>query len=303
MTRRLTRTFVSLALTGVAALASLNVGAVTIHVVLPSEDAHYVTVLESIRESLGARASVSVATDGGLPENADAIVTVGVAATRLVAESGDKRPSFAVMIPASSWRVIVANQSHLPRTAVFLDQPFLRQLALIEAVLPAARDVGVLLGPVSMAEDEAISAAANELGLRIHAARPATPEDIIPAASSVLRRSDALLAVPDPTVYNRSSVRGVLVTSFRMRRPLFGFSEAWVQAGAVAAVFSTPVQVGADLADMLHAWLDDPHSIPAPRSPVRFSIAVNRQVAFALGINAPTDEFLQRIVDGAGGRP
>ena len=64
----------------------------------------------------------------------------------------------------------------------------------------------------------------------------ATPA-MLPAALARLSSSaDALLAVPDTTVYKRETVKALLLFSFRHKLPLIGLSEAWVQAGALYAL-------------------------------------------------------------------
>jgi len=57
--------------------------------------------------------------------------------------------------------------------------------------------------------------------------------------------SDVLLAVPDSEIYNSNSIRNILLSSYRRGIPLVGFSQAYVKAGALCAIFSTPEQLAA----------------------------------------------------------
>ena len=77
---------------------------------------------------------------------------------------------------------------------------------------------------------------------------------------------------------------------------MFAFSRAYVDAGALAAVFTTPQQVATDVVNWLNGLPPGRLTLPAPRAPESFEIAVNRQVARALGILLPSDEELLRLM-------
>jgi ABC-type uncharacterized transport system substrate-binding protein len=114
----------------------------------------------------------------------------------------------------------------------------------------------------------------------------------------VLRGSDAFIAIPDPLLSRPSSARTILLTSYRFQKPVIAFSRAYVEAGALAAVFSTPESVAADVASWLDAGSGKTLKLPGLRGPASFEIAVNRQVARALGIRVPDDDELRRLTAG-----
>jgi hypothetical protein len=55
---------------------------------------------------------------------------------------------------------------------------------------------------------------------------------------------DALLAVPDPLVFNSQTAANILAAAYRRRIPLIGFSPAYTRAGALVSLYSTPDQIG-----------------------------------------------------------
>ena len=97
--------------------------------------------------------------------------------------------------------------------------------------------------------------------------------------------------------FNRASARNVLLSVHRWRVPLFGISAAYVRAGALAAVYSTPRQIGRQLAEALAAIAPDgPIELPAPRYPKYFELGVNYRVAEALGLAVADEAALQRAL-------
>lgn len=290
MARRL-RTLAFIALVAAAPAAAEPLPRV--HFALSSEAAPYMELVEAAVAELEGLAEVDSAPLGPVPDDAEVIVTVGVAAAQALIRTDDARPVFSVLIPAATWRMLHDDPAR-PRTALFLDQPFQRQVAMVRALLPPVRDLGVVLGPVSASMHQDLLDAAQAHGLRLQAARIEEADETLAAMTAVLRRSDALLALPDPMVFNRYTVQGALLTGFRMRRPVFGFSEAWVTAGALASVHSTPAQSGSELGGLIADWLAEGGELPPPAKPRLYTLSVNRQVAHALDLALPTDALLQQ---------
>ena len=59
---------------------------------------------------------------------------------------------------------------------------------------------------------------------------------------------------------------------------------------------TTPQQVATDVVNWLNGLPPGRLTLPPPRAPESFEIAVNRQVARALGILLPSDEELLRLM-------
>ena len=252
--------------------------------------------------SIGGRSLIELTE---LPERVDdprlagvsVLVAVGVRAMRAAAERSDLPPTLNVLVPRASYeRVLAESARRRPRTqfsVIYLDQPLSRQLALIRALFPGKPRVGVLLGPESSAFLPRLRAEEARGGPGVVSEKVLSELEIIPALARVLREADLLLALPDSTVFTRDSARPILLTAYRHRKPMLGFSQAYVNAGALAAVFSTPAQIARQTAEILDSSLARRSSLPVASHPRYFSVAVNRAVARGLAIEAPADEALR----------
>ena len=236
--------------------------------------------------------------DAALLERADLVLAVGhAAAERALRESA--RPVLAVLVALRD--VDRLNRAHPERGlgALVLDQPLERHLRLVRAVLPDAKRVGVLLGPDSVTQLPSLNRAAAALQFQadVHEARQAA--DLVPALDHLLFAGDALLPLPDGLVSGPAAARTILLTSYRHRRPVFAHSAAYVTAGALAAVFSTPEHVAVDVADLLAGATEPSGLVRRIHSPRRFDVAVNRAVARALGLVVADEPALrERIANG-----
>jgi len=219
------------------------------------------------------------------------LVSVGSQATLEVSRLASAPPVLAVLLPRATFEYILAQRPPQAAaasgalTAIYLDQPLGRQLRLIGAALPGMRDVGVLLGPTSSAKLGRLQAAAAATGFRLTPAILGNEAPLIPALRDVLADCDVLLALPDPRVYNKSTAQSILLTTYRRRVPVVGFSKAYTTAGALLSLYSTPEQVAEEVVSVVDALPDTgPLHLPPPSYPRLYSVATNPHVAHSLGL-------------------
>ncbi len=234
------------------------------------------------------------------------VVAVGTPAMTAMARRPPNVPVLNVLVPRASFRSLVRTS---PRTqdsklfsAVFFDQPWARQLSLIRNTVPGRR-VGILLGKDSADLSATLLTAARDAHMVASIEMVADEADLLPALKRLLPNSDSLLAVPDATIYNRSNIATILLTSYRAKVPLFGFSPSYVKAGALAAVYSQPAQIALQVAEIIQN-LPASGSLPAPQSPRYFSVNVNPQVRLSLELSMDDEaQLLQKLRQGPEGTP
>ncbi|WP_172599999.1 ABC transporter substrate-binding protein [Sulfuricystis multivorans] len=276
-------------------LVSEALAAPLVWVVLAESGAVHLETANDLKAALTGTADVRVDRGAelfaGRGARPDLIVTVGTAALDGALEqlpkkdaSWSKIPLIATLVPQSiveARRAIVGSR---PFAAVVLDQPLARQLALIRRALPESRRVGVLPGPLTRPRLAEIEKEAHSRGLQLvvgPAVRAA--EDIYPSLKEVLISADVVLALPDPLIYNAGTLQNILLTTYRARVPLVAFSSAYVKAGALLAVYSSPSQVARQTAKVVRDWLRE-----RKLSPIvfirEFTVVANDRVAASLGL-------------------
>lgn len=216
------------------------------------------------------------------------VVAVGIAAQRGMQElfAGDPTPPplLSVLVPRLSFERLVdpARLRAGSVSAVFIDQPAARQLDLIRLALPAVRRVGILVGDVSRTQGATLERAARERGMQLLSS-PVAGGGLFAALQSLLIDAEVLLAQPDPGVFNSETAANILTAAYRRQVPLVGFSPAYVKAGALLALYSTPIQVGARGGEVLRQALAG-RPLPPPQWPRDFVVGVNQDVARSLGL-------------------
>jgi ABC-type uncharacterized transport system substrate-binding protein len=277
------------------------------HLILSEDAAAYQEVANAFRTGIGPQqnvkvlslADVGVAQVQSLTRGSDLVVPVGVKATRFVAaHHAGQAPVLALMIPRATSESLKwpAGLARKKISAVFIDQPPERSLALVEAAFPAARNVGLVISSENEAVAKALAREAARRNLRLHVETVTAPEALSSALRRVLSESDVLLLVPDAIAINAGNAQNVLLTTYRFRIPVIGFSQGLTKAGAVASVYSSPAQIGLQ-GGQSALRLDEVGELPSPRHARESSLAFNPHVARSLGLVLPDDAEIRRKLE------
>ncbi|MBI3285430.1 MAG: hypothetical protein HYZ65_11375 [Burkholderiales bacterium] len=232
-----------------------------------------------------------------LARSGQLVVAVGTAAMQAMANKPPAMPVLNVMISSAAYARSTRSAARALEgphfSAIYFDQSWARQFNLIRYALPGRQRIGVLLGKETAELAGALKAAAREAELSLNIESVADEAELLPALKRLLANSDALLAVPDSVIYNRNNIPSILLTSYRAQVPLFGFSASYVKAGALAAVYSQPVQISQQVAEIILNLPASGH-LPPAQPPRYFSVSVNPQVQHSLALSMDGEAELLR---------
>ena len=229
-------------------------------------------------------------------ENSEWVIALGVKAMSASSKLKVTTPVLGVFTPLPTFNSqLVNSKRELGNfSAIVLDQPYSRRFSLIKTVMPYIKNLGLLIGPSSVLEMENIRETGEDAQFNILQQSIQKEADLIPQLTTLLEISDALMAIPDALVYTRETVQPILLTSYRYQKPVFGFSQTYVKAGALAAVYSTSKQMAKQAAEIAIKSQQTPGVLPPPQAPKYFSVAVNYQVARSLNIQISDENSIHK---------
>lgn len=284
--------------------ASNGVAATTLLVLSDGTPAYRATaqriseVIHAARPALTVRV-VEVADTVRTPtDDATLVVAIGTQAARQMTRARSPKRLICTLLTRATYFNLPPAAPEQQRTAVFIDQPPARQLRLIRAALPDYSRLAIVYGDASRDAVEGFVRAARGTNMPLVSAHVSEVQQLYGALSDVLAPGTALIALPDPAVYNNYTIQNVLLTAYREQVPVVGFSPAYVRAGAILAVHSSPQQIGEQVARMVLSHIDAP-TLPPPADPQEFSVSTNPHVARSLGIELPTAEALEAQLERA----
>lgn len=282
----------------------VNTPAATVSILLGGSGSSYMEVNEAIQAELRKQANTRVLAGQTGPQaqdelaigNSQLLIAVGAKAAQQALRQTDGRTQIlCVLLPRVTFEALLTQQRQSEGqrvSAIYLDQPLGRQIELIRQAMPRLTRVGAVFGPDSAIELERARALMENRGLKLVSETLQGDSELFGALQRVMRGSEAFLALPDAQIINPDTAQNLLLTSFRFRIPVVGYSASSVRAGATLAVFSTPQQIGQQAGEMARQILRG-GSLPAPQYPRYFSVISNRQMANSLGLGIDDDSSLK----------
>ncbi|OZA14983.1 MAG: hypothetical protein B7X94_00135 [Hydrogenophilales bacterium 17-62-8] len=235
------------------------------------------------------------------------VVTLGVRALKYALDAEGVAPLFAVLVPSLTFEKLLSDHPQASRrrpvSALFLDQPYARQLQLIRLALPQAKRVGVLVGPVMESQAGELKKASREAGLEIRIFATQTREQLFASLNDLAREVDVLLLLPDPQVVSGENLQGLFLRTYQQRLSVAAYAASLVRAGATLGLYATPAQFGVEMGKWVRET--DGEKVAngvTTRFPQRYTVEINRNVARTLELPLPTVESLSRRLDTEHGR-
>ena len=230
------------------------------------------------------------------PVNTELVLAVGAQSTAIALNSRFKVLSVLIsrMAYEQLLRELPAGSQQGMYAAVYLDQPYERQLSLVAAALPKLHRLGVLYSrpPVEM---DRLRQVARTKNFNLWSRSTLAGDELHTDLDDTLKQSEVLLALPDAAVYNSYTIRNILLETYRAHIPVIGFSASLVRAGALMAVFSSPEQVATQTVAVLNQFVVSGR-LPRSQYPQDFEVLLNKEVARALNLALPEAANLRAAI-------
>jgi len=211
------------------------------------------------------------------------IIAIGPSALQDVAR---RRCDCVVISAFTSSQVFRTVAASLPAaraaamTAVYAEPAPADQLRLISLLYQRPARVAAIVSRETAFPKPVLQAAAE--------VQDFAPGDDINRVLSRIARTEVLLALPDTAVYNTENIRNILLSTYRHKQAVIGFSADMVKAGALATTYSEVEDINAQVAEMASSFVAT-GVLPPPQFPRYFRTIVNEGVARSMDV-AVTDE-------------
>jgi ABC-type uncharacterized transport system substrate-binding protein len=186
---------------------------------------------------------------------------------------------------------------------LYLSQPVCRQVQFIKALNPKWKSIGLIISDNSTLSKESITSCSKINTLTANVARIDSAGHLTIRLKEILSDSDLLLAQPDSNIYNSKTVKNILLTSYRSRKPVIGFSKNFSKAGALASIYSTPTQIAETATSIINDYITSGRRFSRKKTyPDDYEISINRQVFRALDMDTPDIEKLKVEIEASASR-
>jgi len=180
---------------------------------------------------------------------------------------------------------------------LYMTQPYCRQIRFIKLLNRKWKTISVLSSKEKPIDSKAIQQCANKYDIKIYMVSITSEGDITNKIKHALHHSDVLLALPDSNIYNSKTVKNILLTSYRYRKPVIAFSKNFVNAGALAAIYSDTEKIAQSASRLLEQHFYTDTKLESINYPDAFDIDINKQVFRALDISVPDIDTLKMTLE------
>ncbi len=229
------------------------------------------------------------------------IIALGIKASKLASPSST--PTLYTLIPENSLQDIgLCVSNRCPKTpkriannyAIYLDQPLSRQLNLLTSLLPSTTKIGVLTASFSHNKLKRLQLESKKHNLVLNSKYIKDESNLHRQLNELISNIDVLFTLPDPLINNRTNIPFLLLSTYRYNIPVIGFSKAYVNAGAIAAVYSSAEQIALQISELAIDILFSTNTISNTYlAPKYFSIAINESVSHSLELHLPDKQTIK----------
>lgn len=183
------------------------------------------------------------------------------------------------------------------KASLVLEQPICRDVVLIKALDQDWESIAFLTSINSIEKATGLTRCAIKYGLDFQVYSITDNKDLLKTLKTAIKDNDVLLSVADPSIYNSQTVKNILLTSYRHRKPVIGYSKSFVEAGAIATIYTSSTSAGERAAQIISDFIDNNWQFKSNiYHPTDFSVTTNTQVAKSLDIFLPDNETLHNKI-------
>ncbi len=290
-----------LLLIGIIAFSPVWAETYTIQIIKSSDNSFFNRSIENIINHIHGRVKFNITNlethekDKKDPSRPDLIVTLGLQAAKHGLNYEADIPVIHSYITEFQYNQNSPKDNHY---SVLLDQPFKRYVHFIKHLLDV-QSIAIIKTEANKLEQDDLLSISAVTGLHIDQYIFEQGDNPINSVRNVLRQNDVLLTLPESDVYNRNTLKGILLASYRLDKPVVSYSPSHVKSGALAAIYTSPENIGKQLASMINKMIENKRYKPPIRSYAQdFNIVFNQRVADSLNIKLPDKQTLRQQLTG-----
>ncbi len=221
----------------------------------------------------------------------DIIIGIGRAGMQSAAKNYPKTKKLFITTDPNRYRL----QTDSGDAMLYMTQPYCRQIKFIRLINSHWKTISILSSEKKPVDSTPIQQCASRYNFKIYIVNTTIQDNLTSKIKQALKNSDVLLALPDSSIYNSRTVKNILLTSYRYRRPVIAFSKNFVNAGALASIHSDTRQIASSASKIIEQYFDAGSRFKIfVNYPEQFDTNINKQVFRALDIPLPDIEILDK---------
>ena len=222
-------------------------------------------------------------------------IALGIKALRRLIELNVRQPILTVFVSRSVFYHTIKSIEHnrlsngnINRinniSVIYSDPPMSQQIRLLKGFFGDKGSFGVILSTSTYFLKDEITYLANKNNLIVKFIKYEQDDNINQIVNS-LKNQNAILAIPDPAIWNPLTLKNLILSAYRNEQPIVGFSRNIVAAGAIGTSYVGLNQTIKDTVGLLKNLMDGENGVQRYSEYGEFIF--NSHVLRSLGIHEP----------------
>ncbi|MCK4833160.1 MAG: hypothetical protein KAT12_00245 [Gammaproteobacteria bacterium] len=228
-------------------------------------------------------------------EDHDLIIIIGHTGMRSAETNYPKTKKLFISTDPNKYQLDPAKNKN--DAVLYMTQSYCRQLHFIKLLNDQWKTISILNSKEKPIDSATIRQCADESDIKAYIVGTSVTENLTSKLKHALQHSDVLLALPDSSIYNSKTVKNILLTSYRYRKPVIAFSRNFTNAGALASIHSSKEQIAHSASIIIDQYFNKGnHFSTSIHHPELFDVSINRQVSRALNLSLPNAEDIKQAL-------
>lgn len=274
-----------------------------VYIISSTNSSHHTDIIQKIANNLKLKDD-NISVSNITPEekiediNSKTDIIIGIGKNGMISAEKNYPKINKLFIATDPHKYRLDKNKNKHDSILYMIQPYCRQMGLIKYFNPNWKTISILNNQTKPVDTIFIQRCANKLDIKTYIVSTSVEDNLTNKLKHALTHSDVLLATPDSSIYNRKNIKNILLTSYRYRKPVIGFSKNFADAGAIASISSNTEQIAQSALKLIEQYFESDNQFTNQINyPVEFDININRQVCRALNIPVPDINILKGAIE------
>jgi hypothetical protein len=134
----------------------------------------------------------------------------------------------ALFIASNPAEYQITKNTNQTKSLLYMTQSYCTQVNFIKEINDQWTTISYLYNKENLLSSKSIDECAKQKGMTTYKVHTTQDSNLSADVKDALTNSDLILALPNKTIFNSRSVKNILLTSYRNRKPVIGFSKNFV---------------------------------------------------------------------------
>ena len=222
------------------------------------------------------------------------IITVGFQASIMVSKLKVQQTVIYSLIPddgVSQASITCENKSCYK---VFINQPISRYVSLFKVIFPKGKSLAFVVTKENKKTSLQLEEVLKTNVIAYKAINISQDSNITQILINTLSANDILLALPDVVIYNASTAKNIILSTYHKNVPIIAYSKSFAKAGALISLYSSIDNVANKTANVVTEIINNGPRSEKEYYPDDFTIETNSAVARSLNIEIDSEDIIKR---------